>query len=41
VRADLPPAARELIDLIEDQAGVPVGVVGVGAERDDHLLWRS
>jgi adenylosuccinate synthase len=41
VRADLPPAARQLIDLIEDQAGVPVGVVGVGAERDDHVLWRA
>jgi adenylosuccinate synthase len=41
VRADLPPEARALIDLIEDQAGVPVGVVGVGAERDDHLLWRA
>jgi adenylosuccinate synthase len=41
VRADLPPEARTLIDLIEDQAGVPVGVVGVGAERDDHLLWRA
>jgi adenylosuccinate synthase len=39
-RADLPPAARDLIDLIEREAGVPVGVVGVGAERDDHLVWH-
>ncbi len=38
--ADLPPAARDLIDLVEREAGVPVGVVGVGAERDDHLLWH-
>jgi adenylosuccinate synthase len=37
---DLPPAARDLIDLIERQTEVPVGVVGVGAERDDHLLWH-
>jgi adenylosuccinate synthase len=41
VPADLPPPARDLIDLIEAEAGVPIGVVGVGAERDDHLLWRS
>jgi adenylosuccinate synthase len=38
--ADLPAAARDLIDLIEREAGVPVGVVGVGAERDDHLVWH-
>jgi adenylosuccinate synthase len=40
VPADLPPAARDFIDLIEHEAGVPIGVVGVGAERDDHLIWH-
>ena len=39
--ADLPAAARDLIDLIEREAGVPVGVVGVGAERDDHLVEQA
>jgi adenylosuccinate synthase len=39
--ADLPAAARDFIDLIEQEVGVPVGVVGVGAERDDHLLWHA
>ena len=38
--AELPAAARDLIDLIEREAGIPIVVVGVGAERDDHLLWH-
>jgi adenylosuccinate synthase len=38
--AGLPPGARELIELIEQQVGVPVRVVGVGAERDDYLIWQ-
>ena len=29
------------IALVEDQVGVPVRVVGVGAERDDYLLWSA
>ncbi|MBA3605841.1 MAG: adenylosuccinate synthase [Actinomycetota bacterium] len=37
----LPPAARDLIALVEQQVGVPVRVVGVGAERDDYLVWQS
>ena len=40
-RADLPPAASDLIDLVEREVGIPVGVVGVGADRDDHLLWHA
>ncbi len=31
---DLPPAARRYIEFIEDQAGVPVGWVSVGPERE-------
>ena len=36
----LPDGARQLIELIESQVGVPVRVVGVGAERDDYLIWQ-
>jgi adenylosuccinate synthase len=35
---DLPAEARAFLDLVETQVGVPVKVVGVGAERDDYLL---
>ncbi len=38
--AGLPAGARQLIELIEKQVGVPVRVVGVGAERDDYLIWQ-
>ena len=38
--AHLPAGARQLIELIESQVGVPVRVVGVGAERDDYLIWQ-
>jgi adenylosuccinate synthase len=38
--AQLPTRARRLIELIEEQVGVPVRVVGVGAERDDYLIWQ-
>ena len=31
--------AKALIELVEQQVGVPVRVVGVGAERDDYLIW--
>jgi adenylosuccinate synthase len=37
--AQLPDGARQLIQLVERHVGVPVRVVGVGAERDDYLLW--
>ena len=36
---DLPPAAAALIELVEREVGVPVRIVGVGAERDDYVLW--
>ena len=38
--SDLPAGAKALIELVEQQAGVPVRVVGVGAERDDYLIWK-
>ena len=38
---DLPAPARALIELVEREVGVPVRVVGVGAERDDYVLWQS
>ena len=37
----LPPAAQRFIEVVEEQVGVPVRVVGVGAERDDYLVWVS
>lgn len=39
--ADLPPQAQTFIRLIEEQVGVPVRIIGVGAERDDYVLWGS
>jgi adenylosuccinate synthase len=38
---DLPETARRFIAIVERQVGVPVRVVGVGAERDDYLVWVS
>jgi len=37
----LPDRARTFIEIVEREVGVPVRVVGVGAERDDYLLWVS
>jgi adenylosuccinate synthase len=37
--AHLPQSAQALIELVQREVGVPVRIVGVGAERDDHLLW--
>ena len=38
-RGELPDAARTFVDLIEREVGIPIRVVGVGAERDDYLHW--
>ncbi len=38
-RGELPDAARAFVDLIEREVGIPIRVVGVGAERDDYLHW--
>ncbi len=37
----LPPEAKRFIEIVEEQVGIPVKVVGVGAERDDYLVWAS
>jgi adenylosuccinate synthase len=38
---ELPERARAFLALVESEVGIPVNVVGVGAERDDYLLWVS
>jgi adenylosuccinate synthase len=40
-RGSLPAEAKAFLDLVEREVGVPVKVVGVGAERDDYLLWSA
>lgn len=37
----LPAEAQAFLELVEREVGVPVKVVGVGAERDDYLLWSA
>ena len=37
--SELPVAAKAFVGLIEAEVGVPITVVGVGAERDDYLHW--
>jgi adenylosuccinate synthase len=37
----LPDAAKAFVALVEREVGVPVNVVGVGADRDDYLLWTA
>ena len=37
----LPDAAKRFIEVVEREVGIPVNVVGVGAERDDYLLWGT
>jgi adenylosuccinate synthase len=36
---ELPAAAQTFVDVVEREIGVPVRIVGVGADRDDYLLW--
>lgn len=36
--AALPPAARQVIELVEQYVGVPVTIIGVGPERDDCVV---
>lgn len=37
----LPEAAKAFLAVVEREVGVPVNVVGVGAERDDYLVWTA
>jgi adenylosuccinate synthase len=39
--SDLPAEARALLSLVEQEVGVPINVIGVGAERDDYLHWAA
>ena len=36
---ELPAEAQALLRLVEEEVGVPVRLVGVGAERDDYVIW--
>jgi adenylosuccinate synthase len=38
---ELPKQARRFLEIVEREVGIPVKVVGVGAERDDYLVWTS
>lgn len=38
---DLPPAARRFVEIVEREVGVPVRIIGVGAERDAVVEWDS
>ena len=35
----LPVQAQDFLRLVESEVGVPIRIVGVGAEPDDYLLW--
>ncbi len=37
--SELPTPARAFVQLVEAEVGIPISVVGVGAERDDYLHW--
>ena len=39
-RDELPAAAREYVAFLEEQIGVPIGLVGVGPGRDQYLDFR-
>ncbi len=36
----LPKNARALVSLIEKEVGVPISIVGTGAERDSYVTWQ-
>ncbi len=36
----LPKNARALVSLIEKEVGVPISIVGTGAERDSYVMWH-
>lgn len=35
----LPPQARDFVALVEREVGVPVRIVGTGAERESYVIW--
>jgi len=38
--SELPAEAQRFVDLLQREVGIPVNIVGVGAERDGYLLWH-
>ncbi len=38
---DLPPAARQYVDFLEERSGAPISVIGVGASRDAVIAVRD
>ncbi|MGA0802913.1 MAG: adenylosuccinate synthetase, partial [Ilumatobacteraceae bacterium] len=38
---ELPLAARRFVETVEREVGVPVRIIGVGAERDAVVEWDS
>lgn len=39
-REQLPAEAQAFVGLVEAEVGVPIRIVGIGAERDDFLHWQ-
>ncbi len=39
--ATLPSAAQDFLALVEQEIGVPINVVGIGAEREDYFHWSN
>jgi adenylosuccinate synthase len=39
-KAKLPKNAKALVSLVEREVGVPISIVGTGAERDSFVSWR-
>ena len=37
----LPVNAKALVSLIEREVGIPISIVGTGAERDSYVTWHS
>ena len=35
----LPPQARRFVELVEREVGVPITIVGTGAERESYVTW--
>ena len=36
----LPERAKALVDLVEKEVGVPIRIVGTGAERHSYVVWQ-
>jgi adenylosuccinate synthase len=35
----LPAKARDFVSLVEREVGIPVKIVGTGAERESYVIW--